>query len=234
MSQLRVKNWEKFQHYKDRNPPWIKLHYEMMTSEDWVMLSDASKLLAVVCMMIASRNDGHVRNDPAYIKRVAYLEKLPDLKPLIKSGFLMLADASIVEQTLEKCTTETEAYRTETEIYTEARAIEIADNFEAFWSGWIPFEMSKGSKSDASKAYFRATKGVDHETLIRTRDQYLANCVTHRCKTKHASSWLNSRGWERDDATGEIAATINGRHGPGSSAGKPSALDLALADRTHR
>jgi len=23
---LRVKNWGKFQHYKDRNPPWIKLH----------------------------------------------------------------------------------------------------------------------------------------------------------------------------------------------------------------
>lgn len=105
----KIKGWEKFQHYKDRNPPWIKLHYELMTSADWVMLADASKLLAVVCMMIASRNDGGVPNNPEYIKRVAYLDKLPDLKPLIRSGFLMLADASKTEQAQAIDTTETEA-----------------------------------------------------------------------------------------------------------------------------
>ena len=49
MQYYRVKNWERFQHYKDRNPPWIKLHYEIMTSADWVMLADASKLLMMVC-----------------------------------------------------------------------------------------------------------------------------------------------------------------------------------------
>ena len=27
MGSLRVKNWKKFQHYKDRNPPWIKLQW---------------------------------------------------------------------------------------------------------------------------------------------------------------------------------------------------------------
>jgi hypothetical protein len=27
---LRVKNWSEFQHYKDRNPPWIKLHRTLL------------------------------------------------------------------------------------------------------------------------------------------------------------------------------------------------------------
>ena len=26
----RVKNWSKFQHYKNRNPPWIRLHVEIL------------------------------------------------------------------------------------------------------------------------------------------------------------------------------------------------------------
>lgn len=100
--QLRVRNWHEFQHYKDRNPPWIKLHFALLASEDWVTLADASKLLAVVCMLIASRNNGMVPNNPAYLKRVAYLDKAPNLKPLIECGFLekVQADASESKQML--------------------------------------------------------------------------------------------------------------------------------------
>jgi hypothetical protein len=117
---LKVKNWEKFQHYKDRNPPWIKLHFEILSSADWVMLDDASRVLAVACMLIASRNDGHVPENPDYIKRVAYLNQKPNFKPLIDCGFLepckqMLADASKLQADARP---ETE---TETETETEER-----------------------------------------------------------------------------------------------------------------
>ena len=27
---LRILNWEKFQHYKVRRPPWIKLHHSLL------------------------------------------------------------------------------------------------------------------------------------------------------------------------------------------------------------
>lgn len=100
----RVKNWRQFQHYKDRNPPWIKLHFSMLASSDWVMLDDASRVLAIACMLIASRNDGEIDGSEAglgYLQRVAYLNKKPNLSALISCGFLepaseckqMLADA---------------------------------------------------------------------------------------------------------------------------------------------
>jgi hypothetical protein len=110
---LQIRNWKKFQHYKDRNPPWIKLHFEMLASEDWVTLSDASKLLVPVCMLIASKHEGMVPNNPDYIKRVAYLDKRPNLTPLISCGFLqiMQADDSVVQATA----------RPETERETEER-----------------------------------------------------------------------------------------------------------------
>lgn len=123
MQYYHVKNWQRFQHYKDRNPPWIKLHYEIMTSEDWVMLADAGKLLAVVCMLVASRNEGRIPADPHYFKRVAYLDKLPDFKPLLSCGFLenSLADASESKQMLANARPETETYRTEEETEKESK-----------------------------------------------------------------------------------------------------------------
>src|SRR3990167_5401921 len=94
-----VRNWRKFQHYKNRNPPWIKLHFELFSSKDWVTLDDASRVLAVACMLIASRNDGYVPNRPSYIRRVAYLNRQPNFKPLIDCGFLEIlqADASTLQ-----------------------------------------------------------------------------------------------------------------------------------------
>ena len=84
---FRIRNWAKFQHYKDRNPPWIKLHYELMSSVDWVMADDQTRLLMVVCMMIASRHDGYVPNNPDYIQKMSHINKKPDLVSLCNTGF---------------------------------------------------------------------------------------------------------------------------------------------------
>jgi len=65
-------------------------------------------------MLIASRNDGDVPANPEYLKRVCYLNSLPDFKPLIDCGFL--EDASGCYQTLAQARPETE---TETETETE-------------------------------------------------------------------------------------------------------------------
>ena len=90
MEYFTVRNWRKYQHYTDRNPPWIKLHFEILSSPDWVMLADESRVLLVACMLIASRNEGRVPNNPEYIKRLCYMKKVA-FKPLIDIGFLEYA-----------------------------------------------------------------------------------------------------------------------------------------------
>lgn len=141
---MRIKNWDKFQHYKKRNPPWVKLHVSMLTSPDWVMLDDASRLLALVCLMVASKFDGEIpaSASPAYFKRVAYLDKLPNFKPLIDCGFLIetQADASICEQVQATARPETEQSRAEAD--TSPRSIptespKAATGKYAFESGVI-------------------------------------------------------------------------------------------------
>lgn len=140
----RIRNWERFQHYKHRNPPWIKLHVEIFSSADWVMLDDASKLLAVACMVIAAKHDGCVPDAPDYIKRVAYLRATPNLKPLIACGFLEIlqADASACKQLRTNAVPETETEKKEN---IQSAATQTDGLFEQFWTAY-PREKNMSKK----------------------------------------------------------------------------------------
>jgi len=86
---LRFANWKKYQHYKDRDPQWIKLHRRITQSDEWLMLADASRLLALVCMMQASgTEDGSFTANPIITQRFGSLEQEPDYQPLIDCGWL--------------------------------------------------------------------------------------------------------------------------------------------------
>ena len=101
---LRIRNWAEFQHYRDRNPPWIKLHFALLSSPDWLAMDDASRVLAVASMLLASRYNGFIPMtqegavDNSYIKRVAYLNTEPDFKPLIDCGFLEYASITLADR----------------------------------------------------------------------------------------------------------------------------------------
>ena len=113
---LRIKGWENFQHYKDRSPPWIKLHRDLLRDYEFSCLQDASKLHLMLIWLLASQLDNRIPNDAAWIQKQIGTDDVPNLKALIDMGFLIddsntLADckqSAIVE-------TETEAYKQETE-----------------------------------------------------------------------------------------------------------------------
>jgi hypothetical protein len=58
---IRIRKWDQFQHYKERTPPWIKLHRSVLDKREWYALSgDACKLLAE-CWLVASEDpDGWI------------------------------------------------------------------------------------------------------------------------------------------------------------------------------
>lgn len=89
---IRICQWDEFQHYKDRDPPWIKLHRKLLTSETWVTLDDASRVLAVALMLLAAGTDNKIPANPEYLTRVAYLNSAPDWRPLVNVRFIDLID----------------------------------------------------------------------------------------------------------------------------------------------
>lgn len=88
MKHFRVRNWTKFQHYKKRNPPWIKLHTELLDNYEFSRLQDASKLLAMCICLLAARCDNRIPADAEWIQRKCSLKSKPDIAPLIDGGFV--------------------------------------------------------------------------------------------------------------------------------------------------
>lgn len=105
---MRVKDWQKFQHYKRRNPPWIKLHKALLDDPEFHALPPlASKVLAM-CWLVASENDGNL---PA-ITKLAFRLRMDSealAQELSKLSHWLIEDASVVlAERLHDATPETE------------------------------------------------------------------------------------------------------------------------------
>jgi hypothetical protein len=84
-----IPNWERFQHYKDRTPPWIKVYPELLHNDAWLSLTDAQKGLLLTIWLEYAYAHGQLRASriptltrPAYVART--------LKALSDAGFIRL------------------------------------------------------------------------------------------------------------------------------------------------
>lgn len=92
MLYFKVRNFEKFQHYKHRNPPWIKLYYDLLHDRRFFRLDDASKWLAVGCFLLASQNDNKIPFDQDWIAKELCLSTAPNWQVLLESEFIQPID----------------------------------------------------------------------------------------------------------------------------------------------
>lgn len=95
---IRIANWREFQNYKDRHPPWIKLHQaRLLDKPQWRRLhGSAAKLLVDLWMLAAGTEDGALTlrlEDLAYRVRTVDDEVLADLLALEGSEFVELSPA---------------------------------------------------------------------------------------------------------------------------------------------
>ena len=87
---LCIPNWDEMQHYKDRSPPWIKLHNELLESYEFECLQDASKAHLLCIWLLASRTGNKIKADSRWIARKIGANTEVNLDELINSGFLLL------------------------------------------------------------------------------------------------------------------------------------------------
>lgn len=122
MATGKVKNWSAFQHYKDRSPPWIKLHRELLDDFAFTSLPLASKALAPLLWLLAAETqDGSVSLDAEWLAwrlRIAVSDVEAGLSPLIEKGFL-IPDSKALAKRKQVAIPETEG---ETERETEGDA----------------------------------------------------------------------------------------------------------------
>ena len=73
---LKIRNWERWQSYRaDRGqPPWIKLHRNIMRNPDWVGLTDAQRGQLVAIWLLAADRDGVILASPQMLKKLSLSE----------------------------------------------------------------------------------------------------------------------------------------------------------------
>jgi len=133
---LQPKNWAVFQHYKDRCPPWIKLHRDLLNDRAYMRLPIASKAIAPMLWLLASESkdgvfDGSL-DELVFRLHITEKEYQDGLKPLIDSDFFILVSGVLAERKQDAIPeTETEGEgETEKETDTpEGVSIEVWDSF---------------------------------------------------------------------------------------------------------
>ncbi len=145
---LQPKNWAVFQHYKDRCPPWIKLHRDLLNDRAYMRLPIASKALAPMLWLLASESkdgvfDGSL-DELVFRLHISPKEYQDGVKPLIDNDFFILVSGVLAERK-QVAIPETEG-ETETETETKKKATSVAcppDVSQQIWNDWVALRKSK-------------------------------------------------------------------------------------------
>jgi len=113
---MRIKNWTKFQHFKDRRPPWVKLYRDILDDLEWHELDPLAAKVLVMLWLIASEDDGRIPDT----KTLAFRLRLTEVKTkeIVSklSHWLEQDDINVISSGYQLDSTETER---ETEVEKE-------------------------------------------------------------------------------------------------------------------
>ena len=186
---LQPKNWAVFQHYKDRCPPWIKLHRDLLNDRSYMRLPIASKALAPMLWLLASESkdgvfDGSL-DELVFRLHITPKEYQDGVKPLIDNDFFILVSGVLAERK-QVAIPETEG---ETETETKKKATIVAPPEGVSDSVWQEFKSLRKAKkapitqraidaltNEANKAGWTLEKALE-ECIVRGWQAFKADWV---------------------------------------------------------
>lgn len=191
---LRPRNWEEFQHYKDRRPPWIKLHRALLDDREYQQLPLASRALAPMLWLLASESEDGKFN--ASVEDLIFRLRQPikdieaGLKPLIDGGFFTVVHVASNVPADRQHVAVPEESREETE---------TDGGFSSFWSAC----PKKVAKPKALKAFKTAKVNSELLDIIlkdiesrKTGDDWQKDGGKF---IPHPASYLNAKRWEDEN-----------------------------------
>lgn len=186
---MKVKNWDKFQHFKDRKPPWIKLHREIMEQRDINMISDCSFRVLIGLWLLASEDPKKAGNLPE-IDDIEFRLRI-DKKKIINSlkelgNFIEIDDINMISRRYQSDSPETE---TETEKELE----KDIDRFDDFWSEY----PKKTGKKDCLKIWkSRKLNLLAEKIILDVKNRQIRDTGWIDGFIPNPKTYLNGDRWE--------------------------------------
>lgn len=202
---LRIKDFSKFQHFKDRSPPWVKLYRDILDDPDWHELDGESAKILVMLWLIASEDEtkqGLLPDDRKLRFRLRITEKALEQSISRLSHWLERVDIGVISDRYqldapERAGEETEESRGETEHCSPSASESADDGFAAFWNAY----PKKVSKAAAEKAWKKAK--ADLQTVLNAIERAKVSADWQKDGGQfipYPASWLNGRRWEDEIA----------------------------------
>lgn len=89
---FRVRNFERFQHYTDRRPPWIKLYRDLWDDPRFHDLSVAHRYMLIALFVVASQHENLVPFNDKWLRSKLMVNQAIPLQLFIDTGWLELAE----------------------------------------------------------------------------------------------------------------------------------------------
>ena len=184
---MRIKDWGKFQHFKDRRPPWIKLYRDLLDDEEYYNLPAQSAKVLILLWLLASEDPSRQGLLPS-IQKIAFRLRLSE-----KSIESIVSDLHhwVIQTDINLISERYHDGPSETEIKTEERY----SDFDVFWKA---YPKKLGGKKNALKAWIKAKDRPDISSILsaielsKQTDQWKKDNGQF---VPYPATWLNRGMW---------------------------------------
>ena len=154
---IQIPDWERFQHYKDRDPPWIKNYVKLLHKDEYLSLSGHARGILHGIWMTYSTSHRQLRGDTATLSRRLNLKVTRhDLEALVQAGFIQLVASTVLAKRYQDAS--------KTLALARARALAIEEEREKPLTTDV-----QGSSSTTNQNY--ATPPLDGDDLKTRKEQ---------------------------------------------------------------
>jgi hypothetical protein len=194
MEFFRVTNWDQYQHYRDRDPAWIKLYNRLLDDYAFAALSDAGKWHLVGIFLLASKQGNRIPADARWVTAKIGAHTRVNLNALLAAGFIeedagdALAEA---EQAASPEKEEETEERREHRLLSAGADATVGDSFEEFWKAYPTDPLMSKKKARAEWERLNAT---DRAAALQTVPAFRDLCAARvNYRPVHAWRFLAER-----------------------------------------
>ena len=199
---MKIKNWSKFQHFKDRKPPWVKLYRDLLDDIEWHELDPKAAKVLTMLWLIASEDDGNIPSTKQLAFRLRMPEKETEVCISKLSYWLEQDDDSTISERYQYDALETER-ETEKEREKETKKATIVATpigvSQEVWDSFVKQRKTKkaqitelviaGIQREANKAGWSLENALN-EIVVRNWQSFKAEWVKE--KQSHSERLSNS------------------------------------------
>lgn len=199
----KIKNWDKFQHFRDRKPIWIKLYRGLLDDKEWKRLEPTLAKTLVELWLLSSETQGYLPDADTIAFRLRMEQKKIVSQISQLNQWIDIRDIKMISPCHQVDALETE---TETEKDILVHPPKTADappayspEFQEFWRSY-PKRDGSNPKHLAYRAYRAAIKSGAKPAAILEGASRLAQSFAgkpngERRFIPQAATWINQRRW---------------------------------------